>query len=157
MGEIIVEVTIASKKDGKLLNEKFSMDEGMYKAILTLPKDEQIRYFTDEYREHKHEEQARSHELLAIDAEDKTLELIHDYPDEASDPHEYALAQERNELLTKALLSLRRRPRFAVIQVYLEGRKQRDVACELNIDESTLSKMLSSSLAKLRAELDGKI
>ena len=52
MEEKIYKVTIR-KKNKDLIEVDLPLDEGLYKAIKTLSKEEQIKYFTNEYHDYQ--------------------------------------------------------------------------------------------------------
>lgn len=159
MAEIIVEVTVSSAKGGSHITQKFPMDEGLYKAIMSLPNEEErIRYFTDEYRSWKKESNRISkHYGGSLDSQDELLQRAHDIPDDSLDPSEFCLKKERNEFLRKALDNLKPRQRMVIVAIFYEEKSQSQLARELGISEQAMSMYLAYVLAKLKGELEGKI
>lgn len=159
MAEIIVEVTIASAKDGKLLSKKFPMDEGLYNAIQSLQKEEdRIKYFTMEYRDWKREDnRICNHFGGSLDSEDSLIERAHEVPDESLNPAEYCLKKEKYALLREALSKLTFRQRMVVEAIYYEEKSQKEVADQLGMTEQAMSMYVAYVLAKLRKFLEGKI
>ena len=159
MAEIIVQVTVSSAKDGSLITQKFPMDEGLYKAIMSLPNEEdRIRYFTEEYRAWKKESnRINKHYGGSLDSEDELLQRAHDIPDDSLTPSEFCLKKERNEFLHKALNNLKPRQRMVIVAIFYEEKSQSQLAKELGISEQAMSMYLAYVLAKLKGELQGKI
>jgi len=158
MADILVEVTVTSQQDGSLIQVSFPMDEGFYKAIMTLPEEDRIPYFTDEFTEwnHLHNQESR-HDGGSLDAEDEELEFIHDIPDEAPTPKEYCLKKERDLLLEKAISHLSWRQRFVILQIYYFNHTHEEVADMMGLDRTSVTKLHLRALAKLKEELEGKI
>jgi RNA polymerase sigma factor (sigma-70 family) len=153
--QIIVDVLILNTK--KVLKEvSFPIDEGMYKAIISQPEERRPKLFAPYYYEYQRQRKYER-KVGSIDQVDELRNFAHEVPDLSLDPHQVSLLKERNDLLAKAIKGLRPRERMAVVEVYLKERKQRDVAEEMKIDETTFSKLLSKALAKLKEKLSGKI
>lgn len=159
MADILVEVTVTSKKDGSILSEKFPIDEGLFKAIQSLPvEEERIKFFTEEYKQWKHEDNLRTlHDGGSLDAEDELLEFAHDITDDSPTPKEYCLRKEQNDFLSDAIKHLSKKQRFVIIQLFFEDKTQEEVAAMMNLDQPAISQMLQRALAKLRKQLEGKI
>jgi RNA polymerase sigma factor (sigma-70 family) len=153
MGDIIVTITIVSKRTGGQKTEKFPLDEGMYRAIKTLPVQTQIDYFTQEYRAYKKIENLASREAVSIDSEDDELGFSHDVPDPGMTPSEFASFCDDRAFLYALIQSLKPKERLAISEVFFRGKKQRTVAKELGLTEGALSICLKKSLAKLRDAL----
>lgn len=49
-------VFVITRRDGSLVEKKFPMDQRLYRVIKSLPKEEQFRYFTEEYYQWKEEQ-----------------------------------------------------------------------------------------------------
>lgn len=156
MSEIMIEITITSKKDGSEKIETFPIDKGLYEATKSLSDEERRKFLTKEYRAYK-KEQKIQRKQVSIDEVDEAYDLVHDVPGSSLDPRQFALEKEKNELLAKAIKQLRPRERFAIEEVFFNEKSQRVVAEEMKIDETTLSKLLSKALAKLKDKLSGKI
>lgn len=61
----IITMEIISKKSEKVIEVSFPMDEGLFKASLSLPKKKRILFLTEACHEFKHEEK-RKHRLLFL-------------------------------------------------------------------------------------------
>lgn len=147
-----------AQKDGHLVMKSFPMDEGMYKAILSLPFHKQVIYFTDEYRFFKKENNYQNrHPFASLEAEDPDVGKAHEVPDEALNPQEYCLEKEKCEFLYQAISHLNPKQRRIVVAIYYEEMTQQDIADELGMTLNTLNHNLQRALAKLRKELEGKI
>ncbi len=159
MKKKIYEVPITSKKDGTLKIKKFPIDEGMYKAIKSLPSfEEQVEWFTKEYRLFKKEENYRKHHHAdSLELEDPELGVAHQVQDDSLTPSEYCLERERDILLSDAISHLNPRQRMVIHEIFYEGKTQVEVANEMGKSESAMSHYVEYVLAKLRKELIGKI
>lgn len=145
--QIYVSVEIITKK-GEEKKVKFYMDEGMYKAILTTSEEEQKRFFADEY--YDYEAQRRyNRKTVSLDVEDDSG-IMHEIEDKSTTPLEQVICEHEKELLNKALSSLKERYRYVITEIYINNRKQVDVAKKLGIDKTTLSKLKKVGLEKLR-------
>lgn len=157
--EILIEVTVTSKKDGTLLRRKFPMDRGMYEAIMSLSNEEdRIKFFTIEYRSWKKEDNLLSkHYGGSLDSEDELLQRTHDIPDDSLTPDESFNKKESFELLGKALNGLKPRQRKVIVAIFYEDRSQAELAKELGMTQQAMSMYVAYVLAKLKCELEGKI
>lgn len=81
-------VFVVSRRDGSLVEKKFPMDQELYRAIKSLPKEEQIRYFTEEYYQWKEEQNDHRYLISSIDSFDEEYQFVHDIPDIAPNPEE---------------------------------------------------------------------
>jgi len=158
MADILVEVTVTSQQDGSLIQVSFPVDEGFYKAIMTLPEEDRIPYFTDEFAEwnHLHNQESR-HDGGSLDAEDEELEFIHDVPDDAPTPKEYCLRKERTKFLSQAISHLSKKQRFVIVEIFYFEKTQEQVAKEMGVDQSVVCRTQKRALVRLRKELEGKI
>ena len=155
----IYEVAITSQKDGSLKIKRFPIDEGMYKAIKSLPTfEEQVKWFTEEYRSYKQEENFQKHHPVdSLDIEDPDLGKAHQIQDDSLTPVQSFIKQERIELLSEAISHLNARQKKVIIAIYYKGKPQTEVAKELGMTDQAMSMFVSYALAKLRSELEGKI
>lgn len=156
MKTILVDVTIISAKDGSHIRKKFPLDEGMFKAIKSLSEDEQLKYFTEEYREWKHEENIQKHYGGSLDSTDELYDFAHDVPDSALNPCEYCLEQEKNELLKEALAKLTKLQYLVVYKTFFEEKTQQQISDELAITQQAIARILDRALASLRKILRDK-
>ncbi len=157
MKEKTHKVTIR-KKSGDLIEVEIPMDEGLYKAIKTLSKDDQIKYFTDEYRDFQRQRDSkRRYDSISIDNENPELSFMHQIPDDSLNPAEYCLQKERDELLMKAVSNLKPQQRRIVKSIFYDGKPQKEVANELGITKYAMSMRVKYILNSLRNELNGKI
>ena len=157
MEEKIYKVTIR-KKNKDLIEVDLPLDEGLYKAIKTLSKEEQIKYFTNEYHDYQRQRDIkRRHDSISIDQEDPELGFVHHIPDDSLNPAEYCLQKERDEFLANAILNLKPQQRKIVKSIYYDGKSQKEVANELGITKYAMSMRLKYILNNLKNELNGKI
>lgn len=158
MKKHIYEVTISSAKDGSLKIKKFPIEEGTYKAIKSLPTlEEQVKYFTQEYRLYKKEQNYKVHHLAdSLESEDPEIGLAHQVADTALTPAEYYSKKEQDELIWTAISHLTKRQRIIVISVFYKGISQKKLAKFLGVSKQAISNSLVSALAKLRKELEEK-
>lgn len=128
MEEKIYKVTIR-RKNKNLIKADLPLDEGFYKAIKTLSKEEQIKYFTNEYHDYqKQRDTKRRHDSISIDQEDPELGFVHQIPDDSLNPADYRLQKERDEFLANAISNLKPQQRKIVKSIYYDGKSQKEVA-----------------------------
>jgi RNA polymerase sigma factor (sigma-70 family) len=154
---IYVEITIISRKDGTEKLERFPMDKGLYKAYLTLSEEERKKYFDKEYRSFKREQKIQRKKVSLESLLDSGEELGRSLIDDSLNPEEASLKLEQNEFLQEAVLRLKPRQRYVIIEIFKHDRTQRDVAEELGMTDQAMSMYLAYVLAKLRDDLEGKI
>ena len=152
-------VTIVSQKDGSPRDETFPIDEGMYKAIKSLPTlEEQTKWFTDQYLSYKAEQNyQRNHPVDSLDLEDPDLGFAHQVEDDSLSPKEYCFEEERAELIREAVSHLNPDQQMIINGIFWEGKSQKELAKELNTTPSSMSHRVDNALAKLRKELKGRI
>jgi len=75
----------------------------------------------------------------------------------AKDPEQHTLANERERVLQKALSSLRRVYREAVILRDIEGFAYEEIAATLNISVGTVKSRLARGRQELRRKLEGSL
>lgn len=153
----IITMEIVSKKSGKAIEVSFPMDEGLFKASFSLPKKKRIRFLTEAYREFKREEK-RKRRLLSLESmlEDCT-EFEDGLADDSLNPEEQCLRNERDVLLYDAISKLNERQRKVIVELFYNGKTQRQLAEEMGMTEQAMSMYVAYVLAKLRNCLEGKI
>ena len=152
-------VTITSQKDGSPRDETFPIDEGMCKAIKSLPTlEEQTKWFTDQYLAYKAEQNyQRNHPVDSFDLEDPDLGFAHQVEDDSLSPKEYCFEEERAELIREAVSHLNPDQQMIINGIFWEGKSQKELAKEFNTTESSMAHRVNNVLAKLRKNLKGKI
>jgi RNA polymerase sigma factor (sigma-70 family) len=156
MADIMVEITLTSKKDGSEKVEKFPIDEGLYESTKSLSEDERKKFLTKEYRIYKREQKVQRKQV-SLDEVDEAYDLVHDIPDSSLDPHQAALEKERIQLLHEELDKLPPDQAKVIDAVFFQGKKEKDIATEMGISQQSVSYLKKKALAKLRARLKNKI
>lgn len=148
---------IVSKKSGKAIEVSFPMDEDLFKASFSLPKKKRILFLTEAYREFKCKEK-RKRGLLSLESmlEDCT-EFEGGLVDDSLNPEEQCLRNERDVLLYDAISKLNERQRKVIVELFYNGKTQRQLAEEMGITEQAMSMYVAYVLTKLRNCLEGKI
>src|SRR5574344_1000910 len=154
MSAKIHEVEIFTKS-GEVKTVKLPIDEGLYKAIKTLDIDSQRYHFALEYYDHIQERkyQRRTSSIDEIDDDDCEVFM---QIDPSLNPEEFALENEKNEIIRNAVEKLKPRQKKVIISIYYKEMTQREVADEMNVSEANISQTLDRALAKLKDLLDGK-
>lgn len=149
---------IVSKKSGKAIEVSFLMDEGLFKASLSLSKKKKrILFLTEAYREFKCKEK-RKRGLLSLESmpEDCT-EFEDGLVDDSLNPEKQCLRNERDVLLYDAISKLNERQRKVIVELFYNGKTQRQLTKKMGIIEQAMSMYVAYVLAKLRNCLEGKI
>lgn len=153
----LAKVFVVSRRDGSLVEKKFPMDQELYRAIKSLPKEEQIKYFTEEYYQWKEEQNDHRYLISSIDSFDEEYQFIHDIPDTAPNPEEAYVLKEKYELLWNAINGLSKQQKRIIIAMFYENKTSFELAEELSLSLNSLNHCLQRALAKLRKELERKI
>lgn len=142
-------------KSGEVKTVKLPIDEELYKAIKTLEIDSQRYHFALEYYDHIKERkyQRRTSSIDEIDDDDCEVFM---QIDPSLNPEEFALENEKNEIIRNAVEKLKPRQKKVIISIYYKEMTQREVADEMNVSEANISQTLDRALAKLKDLLDGK-
>lgn len=155
----IITMEIVSKKSGKAIEVSFPMDEGLFKASLSLSKKKKKRilFLTEAYREFKCKEK-RKRGLLSLESmpEDCT-EFEDGLVDDSLNPEKQCLRNERDVLLYDAISKLNERQRKVIVELFYNGKTQRQLTKKMGIIEQAMSMYVAYVLAKLRNCLEGKI
>jgi len=154
MKTILVDVTIISAKDGSHIRKKFPLDEGMFKAIKSLSEEEQLKYFTEEYRGWKKERNYQRNIVGSLDVKDGLYNFVHDIPDEGSNPTEVYEAKERQHAVDKAIASLIPGQQVVIHMKYYQDLTPGEIAEKLGISLSAVSHRLHRAEDILRAMLN---
>ena len=142
-------------KSGEVKTVKLPIDEELYKAIRTLEIDSQRYHFALEYYDHIKERkyQRRTSSIDEIDDDDCEVFM---QIDPSLNPEEFALENEKNEIIRNAVDKLKPRQKKVIISIYYKEMTQRELADEMNVSEANISQTLDRALAKLKDLLDGK-
>ena len=142
-------------KSGEVKTVKLPIDEELYKAIKTLEIDSQRYHFALEYYDHIKERkyQRRTSSIDEIDDDDCEVFM---QINPSLNPEEFALENEKNEIIRNAVEKLKPRQKKVIISIYYKEMTQREVADEMNVSEANISQTLDRALAKLKDLLDGK-
>ncbi len=143
-------------KSGEVKTVKLPIDEELYKAIKTLEIDSQRYHFALEYYDNIKERkyQRRTSSIDEIDDDDCEVFM---QIDPSLNPEEFALENEKNEIIRNAVEKLKPRQKKVIISIYYKEMTQREVADEMNTSQANISQILDRALAKLKDLLDGKI
>lgn len=133
---------------------RFPLDEGMYKAIKSLSEEEQLKYFTDEYREWKKERNYQRNIVGSLDVKDSLYNFVHDIPDEGSNPAEVYEVKERQRAVDKAIASLIPGQQVVIHMKYYQDLTPGEIAEKLGISLSAVSHRLQRAEDILRAMLN---
>lgn len=132
------------------------IDEGHYRAISELPDEEEKRkYFADAYYDWEAERRYRRRVFTFRIAEDGRFEK-ENISDDGYSPFEIAVMEEEAKAFHDAIRTLKEREQYLIEQIYLRGKKQKEVAKELNIDSTTICKLHKRCLEKLKSQLIAK-
>lgn len=151
---------IVSKKSGKAIEVSFLMDEGLFKASLSLSKKKKkkrILFLTEAYREFKPKEK-RKRRLLSLESMlEEYTEFEDGLVDDSLNPEEQCLRNEKDVFIYDAISKLNKRQRKVIVELFYNGKTQRQLAKEMGITEQAMSMYVAYVLAKLRNCLEGKI
>jgi len=156
MKQILIEVTVISKRDGSHIQVKFPMDKGLYEAISSIPNEEErVRYFSSYYEEWNRELAYRKHYGGSLDTDFVCSELSEAIVDE-DDPASYCQKKEEAEMLSEAINKLTEKQRKVIILRYIEDVPTKETAKKLRMRSSSVSHIEKRALEKLRVLLEGK-
>lgn len=125
----------------------------MYKAIKSLSKEEQLKYFTEEYREWKKERNYQRNIASSLYVKDSLYNFVHDIPDEGPNPAEVYEAKERQHAVDKAIASLIPSQQVVIRMKYYQDLTPGEIAEKLGISLSAVSHRLQRAEGILRAML----
>ena len=153
----LTKINLISKTTGEVKEVSFPMDSGLLKAVSALPEEQRNLFLVREYYEFKREQKRQrrilSLEIMLADCTEFEDGLI----DDSLNPQEQCLENERDALLYDAIESLNGRQRKVIIEIFYQGRSQKELAYEMGMSESAMSHFVDYVLAKLRKRLAGKI
>lgn len=153
----IITMEIVSKKSEKAIGVSFLIDEGLFKASFSLPKKKSILFLTEAYHEFKREEK-RKRKLLSLESMLEDCTKFEDgLVDDSLTPEKQYLRNERDILLYDAISKLNERQRKVIVELFYNGKTQRQLAKKMGITEQAMSMYVAYVLAKLRNCLEGKI
>ena len=143
-------------KSGEVKTVKLPLDEELYNAIKTLEIDSQRYHFALEYYDHIKERkyQRRTNSIDEIDDDDCDVFM---QIDPSLNPEEFALENEKNQIIRNAVEKLNSRQREVIVCIYFKEMSQRETALEMGLKEASISRLLDRALAKLKDLLNGKI
>lgn len=146
----IITMEIVSKKSGKVIEVSFSMDEGLFKTSLSLPKKKRILFLTEAYREFKCEEK-RKRRLLSLESMPEYCTEFEDgLVDDSLNPEEQCLRNERNVLLYDAISKLNERQRKVIVELFYNEKTQRQLAKEMGMTEQVYAHICCICLSKAK-------
>jgi RNA polymerase sigma factor (sigma-70 family) len=147
---------LINSKDGGTKLVSISIDEKIYRGVKAQSDSDQIKYFTDFYHDFEDEKTFRRRTSpLGDSQEDDESAFI--FPDPSLTPSEYVNAKENCLRLREAVDKLEKQQREVIIDLFVLGMRQREVAKKLGISQQAVSKVKMKALAKLKAKLGGKI
>ena len=140
-----------TKKDGTTKEVYVVVDE-QTAEMLTKLQDKQLvnDYLVEEYKMFMSDR----HEHLYTQSLDKSLDGGLDIMDEKQDLFAMIAQSEEYERIHKAIAKLEPQQQWLVYQVYFEGRTQIEIAEELGIDKTSLSKRKGRIIKKLKKFLN---
>ena len=140
-----------TKKDGTTKEVYVVVDE-QTAEMLTKLQDKQLvnDYLVEEYKMFMSDR----HEHLYTQSLDKSLDGGLDIMDEKQDLFAMIAQSEEYERIHKAIAKLEPQQQWLVYQVYFEGRTQIEIAEELGIDKTSLSKRKWRIIKKLKKFLN---
>jgi len=137
------------KRNGEEKTGYVLVEDRTAEVLDTLDEETRRQYLQDEHEMYLNDlKETRRHRSL-----DYSIEKGFDIADGASTPEKILMETSAKELFYKALLSLKPKQLWLVEQVYFSGRKQRDVAKELGIDESAVSQRFDVIFKTLKNSL----
>jgi len=142
-------------KSGEVKTVKLPIDEELYKAIKTLEIDSQRYHFALEYYDHIKERKYQRRTSSIDEVDDDNCEVFMQI-DPSLNPEEFALENEKKEILKDAVNKLKPRQKKVVISIFYKEMTQREVADEMETSEANISQILNRALAKLKDLLDGR-
>lgn len=142
-------------KSGEVKTVKLPIDEELYKAIKTLEIDSQRYHFALEYYDHIQERKYQRRTSSIDEIDDDNCEVFMQI-DSSLNPEEFALENEKNEIIRSAVNKLNSKQKEVVVCIYFKEMTQRETALEMGVQEAAVSKLLDRALAKLKEYLDGK-
>lgn len=154
--KIRVRVTIHSAKGG-LKRVTMTVDEKLYKAIKTQPIKYQRERFKELYDEFEDEKLYRR-ETTSIDAmkeDDDITNIV--LSDPSLTPREYVNQKEKEELLSKAKMTLTKPEQRVIKFIFDFGFSEAKTGRKMKISQEKVSQLKISALSKLNKELKGKI
>lgn len=122
------------KKNGQIKIIRFPMEGQTYKAISSLPYDQQVIYFTMEYEDYWKEKAHARYEIPFSSLSKSEKELLMEKATYNEDGWKTSL---ENERVLEAIKDLSDRQREVVILLW-EGKTKSQIARALQIDESTV-------------------
>jgi RNA polymerase sigma factor (sigma-70 family) len=147
---------LINSKDGGTKLVSISIDEKIYRGVKAQSDSDQIKYFTDFYHDFEDEKTFRRRTSpLGDSQEDDESAFI--FPDPSLTPSEYVNAKENCLRLREAVEKLEKQQREVIIDLFVLGMRQREVAKKLGISQQAVSKVKMKALAKLKVKLGGKI
>lgn len=153
----IITIEIVSNSTGEPKKVSFPMDEGLYKASLSLPKKRRIKFLTEAYREFKREEKGRRRIFSLETMLEDCTEFEDGLVDDSLNPEEQCLKNERDALLYEAISSLNKKQRKVIAELFYNGKTQTQLAEEFGLSINAMSHLVNRILAKLRRYLEKKI
>ena len=153
----IITMEIVSKRSRKAIEVSFPMAEGLFKASLSLPKKKRILFLTEAYHEFNYEEKRKRRLLFLESMLEDCTEFEDGLVDDSLNPEEQCLRNERDILLYDAISKLNKRQRKVIVELFYNGKTQRQLAKEMGITEQAMSMYVAYVLAKLRNCLERKI
>ncbi|MDD6846886.1 MAG: sigma-70 family RNA polymerase sigma factor [bacterium] len=149
---------VVNGKNGDTMTKEFVMDEGLHDAIKSLSEEEQLAYFTREYRDWRKEQKRKERYYGgSLDQEDPDLEFVHDIPDPDLTPEEYCLELEKQKFIHDAIGKLCPSQKTVIIALIFEGKSQEEAAAELGITRIAVALRYGRAIENLKKELEGKI
>lgn len=147
---------IVFKKSEKAIEVSFPMDEDLFKASFSLPKKKRILFLTEAYREFKCKEKRKRRLLFLESMLEDCTEFKDGLVDDSLNPEEQCLRNERDVLLYNAISKLNERQRKVIVELFYNGKTQRQLAEEMSMTEQAMSMYVAYVLAKLRNCLEEK-
>lgn len=126
---------IISKKSEKVIEVSFPMDEGLFKASLSLPKKKRILFLTEACHEFKRKEKRKRRLLFLESMLEDCTEFEDGLVDDSLNPEEQRLRNERDVLLYDAISKLNEKQRKVIVELFYNGKTQRQLTEEMGMTE----------------------
>ena len=138
------------KKNGELKDVYVCVDDETARVLEQVDEETRRIYLQEEYEMKMSDNKYK----LCNQSLEKSLDNGFDVIDEEQDVEEKAIKQAERDTVMQAILQLEPQQQWLVKQIYVYGRKQVEIAEELEIDFTSVSKRLSRIFKKIKKILN---